>query len=67
MDKATVKLYLPRDLKRAAFAAFAWHDLTFSAWAREQLEQWLHDIKVPGEALSPSDQGREQTSGGRRG
>lgn len=67
MDRTTVKAYLPRDLKRAAFAAFAWRDLTFSAWAREQLERWLRDMNVPGEALSPGAQGREQTSGKRRG
>jgi hypothetical protein len=54
METAAVKAYLPKPLKRQAFAAFALRDLNFSRWAREQLEAWLQEIQTPGESPLPA-------------
>jgi hypothetical protein len=39
-----VKGYVPKDMRRQAFAQFALHDLTFSAWLQEQLAKWLQEV-----------------------
>jgi hypothetical protein len=33
-----VKAYIPRQLKRQAFAAFAMEETNFSRWVRQQLD-----------------------------
>jgi hypothetical protein len=46
-DTVKTQVYLPRALKRQAFAAFALRDLNFSRWARQQLEGWLKAQEAP--------------------
>jgi hypothetical protein len=52
MEMAATKVYLPKPLKRRAFAAFAMAETNFSRWARENLERWLQDRGTT-EATSP--------------
>jgi len=39
-----IKGYVKRELRRQAFAQFALHDLTFSAWLQGQLERWVREM-----------------------
>lgn len=59
METTAVKGYIPRNLRRTAFAQFALRDLTFSGWLREHLERWVQDNA---EVAPPS----EELAGGRR-
>jgi hypothetical protein len=43
MEMIATKVYLPKPLKRRAFAAFAMADTNFSRWTRECLERWLNE------------------------
>lgn len=43
METTAIKGYVPRSLRRKAFAQFALQDLTFSGWLRDQLERWVQD------------------------
>jgi len=47
MEMMATKVYLPKPLKRRAFAAFAMEDMNFSRWTREQLEKWLDARSAP--------------------
>ena len=55
MEIIAVKGYLPGDLKRRAFSAFALRELTFSTWRQDQLQQWLREQeRLPGEPVAQS-------------
>jgi hypothetical protein len=49
MEIVSVKAYIPRHLRRLAFAQFALQEMTFSTWVRTHLEQWLEEIGTPRE------------------
>jgi hypothetical protein len=46
-----VKAYIPRHLRRRAFAAFAMLDTNYSRWTREHLERWLEELMAHGELM----------------
>jgi hypothetical protein len=56
-DYVPVKAYIPRPLRRRAFAAFALLDTNYSRWTREHLERWLQEVASKGELIKT--QGRE--------
>ena len=51
-DYVPVKAYIPRPLRRGAFAAFALLDTNYSRWTREHLERWLHEVAPQGALLT---------------
>jgi hypothetical protein len=71
MDVVPVKAYIPRDLRRQAFSQFALRDMTFSAWVRAHLTQWLAETgtaPVEGQSLNveTQDPGRRSQGGSER-
>jgi hypothetical protein len=44
MEVTTVKGYIPRDLRRRAFAEFALRDMSFSGWLRVHLRRWIEEV-----------------------
>ena len=42
-DLSQVHAFIPRQLKRRAFAEFAMQERSFSHWLREVLEQWVEE------------------------
>jgi hypothetical protein len=59
MEVAALKAYVPRGLKRRAFAAFALLDTNYSSWTRQQLEQWLTTIEKQAIAQREGQPGAE--------
>jgi hypothetical protein len=59
MDSAAMKAYVPKALKRRAFAAFAMLDTNYSRWTREQLEKWLASNQQEGSIQTEEDCGCE--------
>jgi hypothetical protein len=52
-DVIAIKAYVPKALKRQAFAAFQFHDLNFGVWTRQHLERWLQEVGAPREPREP--------------
>jgi hypothetical protein len=50
MEVAALKAYVPRALKRRAFATFALLDINYSHWTRQQLEKWLAAVEMEAKA-----------------
>jgi hypothetical protein len=46
MDVVPVKAYIPRDLRSQAFSQLALREMTFSAWVRAHLSQWLAEART---------------------
>jgi hypothetical protein len=44
MEVTSIKGYIPRDLRRRAFAQFALRDMSFSGWLRVHLRRWLEEV-----------------------
>lgn len=59
MDTVQVKAILPRELKRQAFTAFAWHEMKFNRWLEAQLCTWLEEVEWPYEGMAITENTRE--------
>jgi hypothetical protein len=44
-ELAQVHAYIPRELKRRVRIALARREEQFSAWLRQQIEEWLREIE----------------------
>jgi hypothetical protein len=58
-EMTATKVYLPKSLKRRAFAAFALTGTNFSRWSREHLAHWLRGI---GEAHPMTEQHQSENN-----
>jgi hypothetical protein len=56
-----VKAYIPRTLRRRAFAAFALFDTNYSQWTREHLEAWLRQVTSQAILLSGEEGQADRT------